>query len=780
MPPKKDVPQNLKPFDFHGVELSWGAGSSQARGRCPWPGCQKDGKFFVSLDTGQWDCKSCGASGNASTFLWKLHEESMAGASNYDALAAERGLLDPGTPARWGLCQSVITREWLVPGYSAAGKICQLYRYVAVPGGRRRLMATPPDGETAAYLRSLGTQSEGRGLSTQHGLAGVHLMGRGVTRLYVCEGPWDAMALWEVMAAAKWAGEGPGSGLVPTGSRAASLLAGAGVLGAPGANVWSQKWASLCAGREVCFLYDNDHPAADGKQQGAGLAGTTRATQILARSEGAGPASVSYLKWGPRGHDATLASGFDVRDWLAAKGAGATAPGLKARIARLGALLAKVEPVPPEWTSPGGGGRRGRGDMAILPCSSWAELRASWRRDIKFTDGIDCALSCMLACVTSTPVVGDQLWMKIIGPPSCGKTVLCEALSVNKKFVFPMSTIRGFHSGYKVDREGSEDVSLLAKVRNKTLVTKDGDTLLSSPNLTQILAQARDVYDRVSRSHYNNKTTRTYEGLNMTWLLCGTESLRSLDSSELGERFLDCVVVDDMDDEMEEEIGMRVAYRADADCSLESNGRAEGQHGPARVEAMRLTGGYVEYLRLNGARLLAEVTTPDWAIRRCTRLARFVSYMRARPSSRQGERAQRELSFRLISQHVRLAKCLAVVLNRRAVDDEVMRRVTKVAMDTSRGRSLNLLKALVAAGDEGLTIEAARWHTNETKREETHLVNFLSKIGIIEPFRKARGRAGRGGGGTGPVLWRLTGTMKRLYQDVTATTTETSHANKAP
>jgi hypothetical protein len=37
--------------------------------------------------------------------------------------------LDPNTLWEWGCCQSVITGDWLVPGYSVEGEVSQLYAY---------------------------------------------------------------------------------------------------------------------------------------------------------------------------------------------------------------------------------------------------------------------------------------------------------------------------------------------------------------------------------------------------------------------------------------------------------------------------------------------------------------------------------------------------------------------------------------------------------------------------------------------------------------------------
>jgi hypothetical protein len=387
----------------------------------------------------------------------------------------------------------------------------------------------------------------------------------------------------------------------------------------------------------------------------------------------------------------------------------------------------------------------------------------AWKKTMKWTEGLDRALACMLATITSTKVVGDQLWMRIISPPSSGKSVLCEALSVARKHVRALSTLRGFHSGYKTDADGSEDVSLIEQLRDKTLIVKDGDTLLRSPNRDQILSEARDLYDRVSRAHYRNNLARAYEGVNISFLLCGTPLLSQLDSSELGERFLDCRIVHTMDPELEDDIGWRVALGSDANMSYESNGRADEQHAPERTEAMRLTGGFVEYLRTNATSKLRQTTTPDWALRACQQYGTFVSHMRSRPvvdrsrTDTSGE-PQRELSFRLISQLVRLARCLAVVLGKSTVDQEVMARVRAVVLDTAHGNTLDVTRHLRARGERGLEVRGIAALMMYTEQRTKDFVRFLWKVGIIEPVMK------------GPITahsrWRLTARVSRLWDEV--------------
>ena len=417
-------------------------------------------------------------------------------------------------------------------------------------------------------------------------------------------------------------------------------------------------------------------------------------------------------------------------------------------------------PVPEEWLHKKGGKDQPAAKplLSCLPCESYASLINAWRKAMQWTEGLDYALSAMLASVTSTRSVGSQLWLKVMGPASCGKTTLCEAINVADKYVISKSTIRGFHSGWQ--REGGENASLIDLVRDKTLVTKDGDTLLQSPNLGQILAEARDIYDSTSRSHFKNGAGQDHTGVRMTWLLCGTSSLHAIDSSELGERFLNCYIMEGIDDDLEDEILWRVANRADRNMAIESNGSPDTQYDPDMVAAMRLTGGYVNYLRENASALLGAITIPDPSKRKITRLGKFVAYMRAKPSKIQTEHDEREFAARLVEQHVRLAKCLAAVMNRSTVDEQVMERVQRVSMDTCRGKTLKIVERLYVE-DDGLEPKSLAMFIGEADDKVKTLLRFLRRIGVVDivEVQTGRGTARR---------FALTDLIRRVYTEVMA------------
>ncbi len=741
----------LRAFEFHGVDLA-GRGS-QRHAECPFCG-KEGGKWSVHEDTGLWQCKVCMTDGNPLEFLRQLWKVALGGTSSADhkELAADRGFCSQDTALFWELARSPLTGEWLVPGFGADGKLRQLYRRVKMRDAKKgwgwRLLPTPgvwPDGEV-------------------HALHGVNLYRDEAATVYVCEGWADGLALWELLRQAKPVGEG--GKLAHTANERSSLLADACVLAVPGAGIWKDAWWPLVAGKRVVLLYDNDLPRMANGQQvlGAGHLGMRRFSELAARTEQP-PDKVECLFWGGRREESEdtwstdLPTGHDVRDALSA--AGADAP---SRLPALSALLSHVGPIPASWVAGRSKAARAKGavELECKACSSWRELVNAWRLAMTWTEGLDRALSCMLASIASVNVLGDQLWLKIVSPASTGKTELCEALSVNRAYVYANSKMKGFHSSWKQGSDEDQDHSLIPKLSGKTLIIKDGDTLLASPQKDVILSEGRDLYDTVARNTSLNGLRDREYNVRMTMLLCGTESLRSIDKSELGERMLDVVIMEGIDPVLESSINRRKFWQVVRNRSVEANGTAQSHDDEAKVDAKRLTGGYVSYLRENVIRLMAGVDVGEDQAAVFDDLAVFVATMRARPSDKQDESVGREMSPRLLVQLTRLALCLAVVLNKRSLDAEVMRRVVHTAFDTARGKSMRIIERLALVGEEGLSIGGLAAQTSQPEDRQRKLCNFLAQLGAVEVFEvKTTGMTSR-------RRWKLTEQMAGLWSRVSA------------
>jgi len=339
---------------------------------------------------------------------------------------------------------------------------------------------------------------------------------------------------------------------------------------------------------------------------------------------------------------------------------------------------------------------------------------------------------------------------------NCGKSTIFEAMSVNRCHVKALSTVRGFHSGFKDD--SGTNKSLILELKGKTLITKDADSMVSSPNWPQIMGEARDLFDRTARSDYRNGMGMNHDAINMTWLLGGTAALRNSDMNELGARFVDCVIMEGIDEELEMDVNRRVISRAFKNVVSRSNGTMQTQLDPAMVTMMQMTGGYIDFLHANAEELLGKVQIDEHIADQIINMAVFVAYMRARPSLRQQETTEREFSARLVEQFARLAVCLAAVMGKTSVDDEVLRRVVRCAMDTARGRTLEIVKYLHEEGDNGLETRALSILTCQNDQEERKMLQFLRKLGAVELWTdKEHGNR---------KAWRLMPRLSRLYAEV--------------
>lgn len=742
MPKVSATPTHVKPFAFHGLDLS-PVSEDQYLGECPF--CGK-AKFYCSESTGLWDCKVCGDSGNPLSFVRKLWNESDKMTPDTGDLAASRGLLYPETPMLWGAAKSITTGEIIIPGYGSDGQIHQLYKWSGREG-KRILYPTP---------------GVSNGATDKVGMFGIHLFDPTRETVYVCEGPWDGMALWEALRIAKRSMDG--SGLNLTGAESTSLLATSNVISIPGANSFLPSWAVLLKGKHVILCFDNDHPMTNPKT-GADIGSPAfigmrkLAALLLGLSEGEGPASISYIRWGEDGDGWNLSwkNKGDVRDFLTEAG---DTP--SERIKGLSALLALVKPIPSAWEQVKVKARRGvSADMESLDCRSWDKLISAWRKPMKWRQEMDDVFSVMMAVGISTVQIGDQLFLQTIGDAGSGKTRLCDGMLVSKH-CHALEHLTGFHSGWKGD--DGEDYSLIGRINRKTLITPEGDVLISNPAFAEIMSQQRRIFDGTSGSSYKNRKEDTrHTGLRTPWIIAGTPALVNTDQSRLGDRFIRVYIQQPGEDE-KEDILDRVFHSAIRSVKVSSNGSTETSMDPAMAVAYRMTGGYVDYLRDNAERLLGAIEVDDEVVRPyCKTIAKFVALMRARPELTGGKNADREaaatveMPTRLTHQFSRLAVCMAAVLNKREVDSEVLRRVRKVALDTAHGRVLEFIHRISREGYGGADTKSISLDTGVEESKVRHFMMFLRSVGALDKFVEE---------GKTRVRWRLSPSTRDLYEKV--------------
>jgi hypothetical protein len=290
-----ETPATLRPYEFLGLNLSYRKGDKDAYAECIF--CGKDNnKFGIKIETGQFRCNVCEEKGNIRVFIKKLHEISYEATTTaeYKELAANRQLYTDETLVHWWLAKSVLTGDWLCPGWNQEGKLTSLYRYLK-NNDRMILMPCPTLG---------------------HHLFGMHLFDKAKPITYLCEGLWDGACLWETLRVAKHSD----NGFAVTSNPSASLLAEANVLAIPTANSFKEEWCELFGGKIVHLMTQNDHPRKHPKTSKAIAPASQiwmmKHLQMMYNSEWP-PESIDMIFWGPNNtHNPELKSGYDVRDYI--------------------------------------------------------------------------------------------------------------------------------------------------------------------------------------------------------------------------------------------------------------------------------------------------------------------------------------------------------------------------------------------------------------------------------------------------------------------------------
>lgn len=358
----------------------------------------------------------------------------------------------------------------------------------------------------------------------------------------------------------------------------------------------------------------------------------------------------------------------------------------------------------------------------------------------------------------------ENYWACGVINHNSAKSRLCDALLVSKGCLC-VEHITGFHSGY-TDASG-EDFSFLARADRRTWITGEGDVMMANPKFTEIMSQMRRIFDGSSKATYKNKKVDPeYSGLRTPWIMAGTPALLNSDQSRLGDRFLKVLILPP-DEEQKRRIIRLVGHAAWNAVAATSNGDGSTV-GPALTAAYAMTGGYVDHLRTYVTDLLRLTMTGaevEAVVDRCGQLAELTADLRARPDPprRDGQEKEtlstKELPSRLTHQFVRLARCLAAVTGKATVDAEVMRVVGKVALDTSAGRSLNVVKVLhLLPRDQGASTELIGMRVGEGIAKVGTFLRFLQRIKVVELFHH--------GPGKGKPRWRLTQTVHELYATV--------------
>ncbi len=718
----------LRPYTFHGVDLS--IQSTHAVGDCPF--CGREGKFSVEVATGLWRCLVCGTGtaaggGNGLVFTRMIYQNAASeatsdpGAKFRASVAADRRLLDHSTVSAWGVVEAS-DGTWLVPGYGTDGKLDQVYR---------RTRIQEKDSWVWRLLPTPGIWPEGK-VHTLH--MPVADFSPSCPKVVVCEGPWDGMALYEL-----WGDEDNN------------------IVAVPGCNVWRDEWTEMCRGKQVILMFDSDHPReyVKGRVSTAGYDGMVRVAKRLSGVA----ASVRWLRWGPDGYDPDKPSGWDVRDHMAET---------DDRRAALTALLDKIEDAPTEWFNSTPSSVNGYAHAESMPCSTFGVCEVAWADAMHWRTDLSDALAVLLAVCASTQQAGNQLFLDLVGSPGSAKTTICKGLLTSAHCVH-LENMSKLISGYKLPDDATKDCSFIARSNNKTWVTCEFDTILSSGQYTELMGKIRRIFDGETSSTYGNSDKdRIYAALRTPWVRAGTHRMMDQDQSQLGDRFLRFILSDPSDEE--KRAIMRKALQSERIALLESANGMSGSVVDAKTRlAQALTGGYVDYLRAHVEEELGRVDVPESAEDYCLDLAELSADLRARPNEDKRKldaHDSKELPTRLARQNVRLASCLAVVLNKHVVDSDILRILRKVALDTAEGHSLHIVQWMCRQNPQtsrpyqegGIGDGLLKLWLEMTDERLARYLGFLKKIDVLRRIEATQGHG----------TWCLTDRVYDLYLRVTS------------
>jgi predicted ATPase len=716
----KDLPDNLKPYEFHGHEVSWNGGTL-GHSHCPF--CDTPKKLGIKVRTGQYRCVKCNEHGNVSKWVQTVYDMSEL---NVDSPAIIEILEDRKCSVQalehFGVKVNFITGEVIVPQYNQKGIVCNLSKVVT--GFKLYSTAT-------CNMYPFGTEN----IKSQQGL------------IWVVEGLWDALALFDTLNKLQDGEEGVI--LKSKKSKEQPLFKFQGIMAVPGCNSWQDHWAHWLRKKDVRVVFDNDYPkelrggsiiqpAYDGaKRMGLSLLRQNKAKQ---------PRTVQQVVWGETTyHTEDLADGYDIRDLVRDR---KNVRSYKYLTERLEDLEIDVEEdYIPKYVDP-------------LERSTFDSLLDDYKERLHITEQFEDVLAVMTACVISTEFKGDKLWIRVIGPPGSGKSTVAEAISACTEYVLPISFQTGFHSGYSSSKSGKE-AGLMTRIQNKTVIIKDGDTLLQSANRDRVMAELRDMYDGTSRAVYRNRKESNYDNIKTHFIICGTDELRSLNSSSLGERFLDIEMLGDTD--TTPFVDSAFSSSVNLISSNIGNPSADTEDTTDTLTLKRATTGYI----LNLKDQINKISPPK--ISRDTeaiikKLAYFVSRVRAtvkRDREELVERPRPELATRLTQQYVKLAISLAITLNKNSVDGRCVSILQKVTRTTLEGFRLEILD-LLSSKPNGATVA---YIEQKLTIGETRIRKILDDMKVLKLVRTTKRPNKTGQRGRDAIYWRLTSQILDIYRE---------------
>lgn len=622
-----------KLFISNGVKIQPGPDEdSNWVGNCPF--CGKQSRFHVNPFKGVWDCKVCGESGNEISFLTKISEKFVNDISRADRKRLSKHRSIPsGILSKFEIGYNELLDCYSIPIRGESGAVKDVRRY---------------DLKTKKLKSTAGCKLQ---------LWGADRLkeAKSGSRVWLCEGEWDGMAMDWLLREAEVIGDV--------------------VVSVPGANTFKEEWHKLFKGMDVVVPYDNDQ---------AGDKGSLKVYKKIKKVA----ASLSFVHW-PDSKD----NGYDLRDYIVAAFESDVDPDdiiedlidlVEGTPKQIDQLKASGEEIDDEDNAK---------DLPPLVDITFDEVADIFADTVFMTDELKLILKLMLAVALSNDVKSDPVWLYIVGPPGSGKTMLLSAFQGSNRCLFrstltPASLVSGWKS------ENGADPSLIPMLNNKTLIAKDFTEILDMPSIAQdeIFSTLRGAFDGHVQKSFGNGVNREYHDCHFSILAGVTHAIHGHKKAHLGERFL--------------RVEMKKMSDSYMDKVLETAMNSIGEEKKIETILQHAVASFLQLEVDKAPKLTNEIR------KQMSSLVKLIAIIRSQVERdiRSGEvsyRPQAELGTRLAKQLTKIGSMIAFIDGKPEIDQEVYEVCCRIAFDTVGGYTLDVIEALMKNGGQGTKIEIA-------------------------------------------------------------------------
>ena len=451
------------------------------------------------------------------------------------------------------------------------------------------------------------------------------------------------------------------------------------VVGTPGAGIFKDHWVNYFRNKEVFIAYDHDE---------AGYRGVKKVSGKLALAAKA----ISFINW----KNAPLSKGpeeegFDVKDYY-----------------NQGGNWRDLKPQFQLYKEKILGHTGGR--------ATFPEVVEHFSKHVLVTENVRQGMAISYATILSRVFSGDNpIWMLLVGEPGCGKTMVMRSAAQCESVVYMSNlTSTNLISGAKT--KDDSDPSLLNQLKGKVLILKDYTEILSLSDSakTQLVGTMRGIFDGEAERHYGTGVSRKYPDCAFP-LLAGVTPVihyKQHAVTAMGERYLRFDFMKD---------------KSDAGKIVEASLKS-GDVKLSKVMAPIINGFIDREYQLSDL----PSATPR-LLEQCWHVGNILGRLRTTSIIKEEDTdgyVFGEVGTRPAMQLRNLARCLAYVLEKKEIDNEIHSLLTTITIDTCIPKHVRIVSWL-SNNPKRPSSEVARG-TRISRQEIYRRLALLEALDVVE------------------------------------------------